>query len=232
MGSKLLRLTLAAIGCVLASMAANGDPEVRTRDIERAGRPHGDSPRDTRPADRGGSPEIDRMKASKIKFSCDFVSSPTDCGFQLQARASERASIAKIGRDGRGGLRLRTEPDDTKIAGSGDMERADVYLSQEETGCYEGREQWWEHSILFPHDLVFPTWQMYVLFDFHHTGHRGQANFHVNFANGQLIFRGYGGEHVDDGEYVAPIGPVVKNVWYNFVYHVKWSSGNDGFMDA
>ena len=29
-----------------------------------------------------------------------------------------------------------------------------------------------------------------------------------------------------------PIGPVVRNVWYNFVYHVKWTSGSDGFMDA
>jgi hypothetical protein len=29
-----------------------------------------------------------------------------------------------------------------------------------------------------------------------------------------------------------PIGPVVRNQWYNFVYHVKWSSGPDGFFDA
>ncbi|MBI3525708.1 MAG: heparin lyase I family protein, partial [Betaproteobacteria bacterium] len=30
----------------------------------------------------------------------------------------------------------------------------------------------------------------------------------------------------------APIGPVVKNVWYDFVYHVKWSSNSDGYFYA
>jgi hypothetical protein len=25
---------------------------------------------------------------------------------------------------------------------------------------------------------------------------------------------------------------VVKNQWYDFVYHVRWSSGSDGFMRA
>jgi len=30
----------------------------------------------------------------------------------------------------------------------------------------------------------------------------------------------------------APIGPVVRNQWYNFVYHVKWTTGSDGYFDA
>ena len=29
-----------------------------------------------------------------------------------------------------------------------------------------------------------------------------------------------------------PIGPIVRNRWYDFVYHVKWSSGSDGWFDA
>ena len=32
--------------------------------------------------------------------------------------------------------------------------------------------------------------------------------------------------------YGANIGPLVKNVWYDFVYHVKWSSGSDGYFQA
>jgi len=54
------------------------------------------------------------------KFLCNFANSPTDCGFQLQAKARSRASIAKIGPDGRTGLRLRTEPGDSDVAGSGE----------------------------------------------------------------------------------------------------------------
>jgi Polysaccharide lyase/Domain of unknown function (DUF4124) len=175
------------------------------------------------------------------KFLCNFANSPTDCGFQLQAKARNRASIAEIGRDGRKGLRLRTEPGDINIAGSGAMERTDVYLSQADTGCYEGREQWWEHSILFPDDFVMPTWQMYVVFDFHNTTRDGpQANFHINFAPqadlaqpGNLIFRGYGGSAANSwGQYMATIGQIQKNVWYDFAYHVKWSSSADGYFDA
>jgi polysaccharide lyase-like protein len=169
---------------------------------------------------------------ARLKFSCTFAASPADCGFRLQAKAPGRASLANSGRAGGRGLRLRTEPGDYNIAGSGDMERTDVYLSQTDTGCDEGREQVWEHSILFPDDFAMPTWQMYVLFDFHHTGPGGQANFHVNFADGALVFRGFGGRSVNDGHYQAKIGPAMKNVWYDFVYHVKWSSSSDGFFHA
>jgi hypothetical protein len=34
------------------------------------------------------------------------------------------------------------------------------------------------------------------------------------------------------GFFTAPAGPVRKNVWYEFTYHMKWSSGADGFFDA
>lgn len=188
---------------------------------------------DRGPAGAGGALSlVGASTTARMKFSCTFTVSPADCGFRLQAKAPGRASLAGIGRDGGKGLRLRTEPGDRDIAGSGDMERADVYLSQADTGCHEGREQWWEHSILLPDDFAMPTWQMYVLFDFHHTGPGGQANFHVNLADGALVFRGFGGRRVNDGYYQAKIGPAMKNVWYDFVYHVKWSAVGDGFFKA
>src|SRR5205807_1614093 len=36
----------------------------------------------------------------------------------------------------------------------------------------------------------------------------------------------------DPGYYSIAIGPIVKNVWYDFIYHVKWSSGSDGLFQA
>src|SRR5204862_324161 len=36
----------------------------------------------------------------------------------------------------------------------------------------------------------------------------------------------------DPGYYSIAIGPIAKNVWYDFVYHVKWSSGSDGLFQA
>jgi hypothetical protein len=173
-------------------------------------------------------------------FSCTFANSPSDCGFQEQAKVSGRASLANYGREGGTAVRLHTEPGDNNVTGSGSMERNDLWMDQATTDCYEGREQWWAHSILFPDDFAMPTWHMYVIFDFHNSGSGPwQANFHLNFAPGadstkpgNLIMRGYGGVNSGDGQFTATIGQVTKNVWYDFVYHVKWSSGSDGYFDA
>ena len=170
-----------------------------------------------------------------VLFSCTFPTSPTNCGFEEQAKVAGRATIASSGRDGLTGVRLHTESGDNNVAGSSNSERNDLWLSQSESDGYEGREQWWAHSILFPDDFAIPTWQMYVVFDFHHTGSSGGANFHVESdrVNGGLRFSGYGGPNVNGGNYTAPITDrIEKNKWYDFVYHVKWSSGSDGFFRA
>jgi hypothetical protein len=173
--------------------------------------------------------------AARLKFSCTFTATPADCGFEEQAKVAGRASIVSIGRDGGTAVRLHTKPGDTDVAGSSNSERNDLWLSQSESDGYEGREQWWAHSILFPDDFAIPTWQMYVVFDFHHTGSSGGANFHVESdrVNGGLRFSGYGGPNVNGGNYTAPITDrIERNKWYDFVYHVKWSSGPDGYFDA
>lgn len=172
-------------------------------------------------------------------LSCTFSRSPTDCGFRVQEKAPGRVSLVDGGRAGGKALRLRTEPGDDQVTGSGFHERADVWLTQKDTGCYEGEEQVWEHSILFPDDYAPPPKGWGVVFDFHQTGAKGQANFHV-FANPNgLRFLGFGGEKTNygsptetRGRFAADIGPVTRNAWYDFVYHVKWSSKEDGFFHA
>jgi hypothetical protein len=168
---------------------------------------------------------------STVEFSCSFANSPTDCGFREQAKVAGRATIVNVARDGNTAVRLNTQPGDTNVSGSGSAVRNDLMLSQTATGCYEGVEQWWAHSVLFPDDYVVPPdWG--VAFDFHHTGSTGQANFHVDAASYGLRLRGYGGPSVDGGRYEVMLGPVVRNKWYDFVYNVRWSSGTDGFLDA
>jgi hypothetical protein len=181
----------------------------------------------------GGSESDEALTAGTptTGFYCTFQTAPDDCGFLEQGRV-QRASIVSVGRDGSTGVRLNTQPGDNNVSGSGAMERNDLKLSQARTDGYEGREHWWAHSILLPDDFAMPTWQMYVLFDFHNTADAGgQANFHVNFENGALVFRGFGGT-LNNGRYGAPIGIPEKNTWYDFVYHVKWSAGSDGFLRA
>jgi hypothetical protein len=176
-------------------------------------------------------------------FSCNFEKSWSECGFAGQAKAAARAAMVNAA--GIRGVRLRTEPGDFGIAGSGGAERADLALSQEATGCAQGAEQWWAHSILFPDDYVAPVatsadpWAWGVVFNFHHTGSQGQANFQIEALPGQagLRFAISAGPQISSGAPDSPtlrwpIGQILKNSWYHFLYHVKWSSGGDGVFDA
>ncbi len=182
-----------------------------------------------------------------ILFFCTFLVSPHDCGFGEQAKVPGRASLVSIARDGPTGVRLHTEPGDNNVAGSGSSERNDLTLSVSTTDGYEGREHWWAHSILFPDDYVVPptptpgNWTWGIVFDFHDNASAhpnvpppAQANFHVDAMHDPigLRLRGYGGSTTAPVTYQAVLGPVQKNVWYDFVYHVRWSSGPDGFFDA
>jgi hypothetical protein len=176
-------------------------------------------------------------------FSCRFEKTWSECGFVEQAKAAGRAAMVVA--TGMRGVRLRTEPGDRGIAGSGSAERADLALSPEATGCAQGEEQWWAHSILFPEDYVAPVatsadpWAWGVVFNFHHTGGGGQANFQIEALPDPvgLRFAISAGRVVSTGAPDSPtrrwpIGPVVKNKWHHFLYHVKWSSGGDGLFEA
>ncbi len=182
-----------------------------------------------------GFAEDGGMGRGEVQFFCSFENSPTDCGFHEQAKVKGRATLVDIARHGARSVRLRTEPGDSNVNGSGYLVRNDLALSQAATDCYEGRAHWWAHSLLFPSDSVVP--ESGLAFDFHHTGSSGQANFQLRVKPEGLSFEGAGGAMVatrttSPGRYVAKIGPLVTNRWYDFVYHVKWSSGSDGFMYA
>src|SRR5262249_24086986 len=147
--------------------------------------------------------------SSQVLWSCSFESSPLDCGFNEQSKVPGRAVIVGTARDGRYGVRLHTEPGGTNVVNSGDMERDDLWLSQDQNDGYEGHEAWWAHSILFPTDFAAPDWQGYVVFNFHNTALGAwQANFHVaiepqygqpDSSPGSMELLAYGGVNNGDG---------------------------------
>jgi chitodextrinase len=180
--------------------------------------------------------------AAQVQFNCTFSSSPTECGFNEQSFSLPRATImGSVGRDGGTSVQLKTLPGDSNVAGSGSNERDDLSLSQANSNCFAGQEAWWAHSIRLPDGYVPPpggaTWNWGTLFDFHHTGSTGQPNFQIVAVPTGLEFRGAGGAAIvngpnDPGYYAAAAGAITKNTWYDFVYHVKWSSGSDGYFQA
>jgi hypothetical protein len=187
---------------------------------------------------------------ARIQFSCAFEHGARDCGFREQAKAPGRTTIVTPGRGGGNAVRLETQPGDTHVAGSGENERTDLLLPQSISDGYEGREHWWAHSVLFPDDYVNPpmgirgAWHWGAVFGWHHTGSTGQGNFSL-FAFPDraispdrptgLVFRICGGMTVIRdalGCQLTRVGKVARNVWYDFVYQVKWSSDADGYINA
>jgi len=183
---------------------------------------------------------------SGVAYFCDFVGSWQDCLFGEQAKVAGRASIVTVA--GVSAVRLHTEPGDNNVAGSGSNERNDLTLNQSTSDGFEGMEHWWAHSILFPDDYVDPpqstagSWNFGIVADFHNTTNgAGQANFQITAMPATAIspdrptglgFQINHGNQASPTQVNYPIGPVIRNQWYNFVYHVKWSSGSDGYFDA
>src|SRR5436190_3714905 len=175
-------------------------------------------------------------------WSCEFANSTTACGFYLQAAASNRAAVVGPGRDGSTAIELTTHLGDINIAGSDSNERADLALSPSSRYCNQGQDEWWAHSLMFPPSYVAPpagaVWTWGALFDFHNSAAGGgQPNFMVYATPTGLELHMAGGattvnRPTDPGYYSIAIGPIAKNVWYDFVYHVKWSSGSDGLFQA
>ena len=179
--------------------------------------------------------------SSLATWSCEFLNSGTDCGFSLQAAAANRATNAGPGVDAPTAAVLTTLPGDSNIAGSGTNERTDLSLPPSSSYCNQGQEEWWADSVMFPPSYVMPPqsvgWNWGVVFDFHHTGSTGQPNFEIASIPTGLELNVAGGPTIvnlptDPGYFSVALGPVTPNVWYNFMYHVKWSSGSDGLFQV
>ncbi len=176
-------------------------------------------------------------------FTCTFTT-VTGCGFIEQSKVPGRATIVPFGRDGNTALRLHTEVGDDHVVFSSSAERDDVYLAEPESAgavIYgEGVEQWWTHSIYFPDDFQYPSWHPYVVFDFHNTGDSATASMQMDFVRdpagdslpGRLEVRISSGNPSTPTYNTGIYGVVQKNVWYDFIHHVRWSSGPDGYFQS
>ena len=184
---------------------------------------------------------------ASVLWSCTFANSFTSCGFSEQALVAGRATIVNIGRDGATSVRLHTEPGDSNIFGSGTSERNDLQLANSASACTQGQEAWWAHSVFFPDDFVQvpestgSAWNFGVVVDFHQVGAAGPTLWELDAMPAAALspdrptglqIVGHGGDPNNPTVYGAAIGPIVKNVWHDFVYHVRWSSGSDGFFYA
>jgi hypothetical protein len=154
----------------------------------------------------------------------------------VQAKEPSRASIVTSPvRQGRYAVRLQVLPGDTNVASSGDNgERADLLITDEETGAFEGQEAWYAWSTYFPDDYhPAPNSAWNIFLDFHNDG-GGQANFNFEVNTKPtppvLELRAYGGQQ-DQNEELTTLAPLRLDHWYDFVLHVGWSASADRGFD-
>jgi len=170
-------------------------------------------------------------RGSAVSWSCDFEG--TYCGMQEQSKIEpgHRSRFVSTARDGRQAIELNTLPGDDQVHGAGDWERDDLELAASPEYCNEGQDEWWAVSVLFP-DGYEPTTGLGEVMDFHQDGSGGAPNFNVMAEPDGLRLHGYYGDLKNPGEYKVELGRIRRNEWYDFVYHVKWTSGDDGFFVA
>jgi hypothetical protein len=185
----------------------------------------------------------DRRVAGEILLFCDFTNPLASYGFTEQALHPGRATLVTIA--GRTAVRLHTEPGDNNVNGSGTWERNDLQLG---LTFNEGDRIKVKHSILFPDDYFDPpesvgaAWNAGVVADFHNTTPGGgQANFMVLadpvLATSQdrptgLSFLLESGDQNNPVPHPYPIGPIIRNIWYDFDYDILFASGPNGFFNA
>ncbi len=169
--------------------------------------------------------------ADGVSWACDFEG--TYCGMDEQSKIepARRSTFVSVARHGKKAIMLTTLPGDDQVHGAGDWERDDLELPPSAKYCNEGQEEWWAYSVRFPADYVVPKGGGVVM-DFHHDASGGQPNFTLMSRTAGLHLHGFYGDVKHPGEYRAELGPIRRNTWYDFVYHVKWSSKDDGFISV
>jgi chitodextrinase len=113
----------------------------------------------------------------------------------------------------------------------------------EAAGGLEGQERWYAQSIYFPSTEFIPPpssgpspnsdpnggWAVFMDFHPHYNG-PGQ-NFQLEILRGEgFQFKGYGGPGGGNfwRKVIAPTPTV--DMWYDFVYRIKWTSSSAGFV--
>ena len=191
---------------------------------------------------RGSAPERsitlppERPITLRTALDADFEE-PMRLWSAPQSKVEGRMTLLRAvegGRVRRGSMAARFEvrAGDTDVAGSGEGERTEVFLDDRHTGASEGETQWWAWSTYFPTDFDPPPGAWNVFTSFHHTGSTGQANIHFDVRDRTSI-----GLRVLGGSFDAPakkdfvLAELQRGKWYDFVFHVKWSSSGSGFVE-
>ena len=149
----------------------------------------------------------------------------------VQALQGPAQVVSTRARDGNHSARFEVRPNPDPNGPGG--ERSEVLTG---TGERAGAESWWAWSTYFGEDFR-PTegthWNIFT--DWHNTAPSGQANVHfeVNTLTSPwtIQMRTFGGQQ-DQNQRIFELSDFKRNAWVDFVFHVRWSPDNTGFVEA
>ena len=102
------------------------------------------------------------------------------------------------------------------------------------TGEAAGSESWWAWSTYFDTNFNPNPDSSWNIFTQWHNSGSGQANVHfeVNTASSpwKIQMRAFGGNQ-DENQQIFPLADFQRNVWYDFVFHVRWAPDGTGFVE-
>jgi hypothetical protein len=165
----------------------------------------------------------------------------------VQQAANGRASVIDApGGVGGKALSLHTEPGDVVSQGG---HRADATLTtapgisaatwQERqswaAGAVEGQERWYAHSVYFPSNGYNPPttqngWSSCMNFHGHAAGWPQPLQLNVVPSQGGFFFFGGAGDNGQARWTKIISAQPLRDFWYDFVYHIKWTSSTAGFI--
>ena len=168
--------------------------------------------------------------------------------FGIHAKEPGRVTLVTAG--GRPTVRLLTMPGDNNVNGSNQAERCDLRLGNELSDAKEGREWWFSHGVWFPDDYVdqpqspmnAQPWYWGSCMNWHDDADDGGSQGPLQLMmmprtavspdrpTGLTfeVYAGVGGMRLAR----LPIAPIERNMWYDFVYHIKWTATSTGFADG
>ena len=174
-------------------------------------------------------------------------------GYQCKTQDGSRGKVVSKAdgypvRAGNYSSRQHVEVGDTNVAGSNSGERCDVFKGGSELNVNEGADMWYSFSIYLPSDYnPAPGTNWNDLYAFHTSGggwpgttlQLTYLNRQPNAPNesypdlpqpGKVALGLFGGPNFNEinSESYNVFSPE-RNKWYDFIFHVKWSSqGSEG----
>lgn len=161
------------------------------------------------------------------------------------ARPEAAVVVRKPVRGGRYAVRITLAPGDMAAS----KERAELKVGDKDVERLrgrQGREMWYGWSLLIPAEYVHPPGKQFqILGQWHHRpkeaappGVRSQVTgpppltVHLTSQNRRDLLMLIGHSSPKPPPRTLGIQPIRRGAWNDLVFHIKWSTGRDGFVEA